>query len=95
MRYAGRMADTYSTYEAKARFSEVMRRVRGGRRVVVEYHGTPVAEIVPIAAKRQSVAERVAALRRSGVVSEPSGASAYPKVRRRRGALKRFLADRD
>ncbi|MYA59219.1 MAG: type II toxin-antitoxin system prevent-host-death family antitoxin, partial [Chloroflexi bacterium] len=33
------MATTYSTYEAKAKFSEVIRRVREGETVVVSYHG--------------------------------------------------------
>ena len=37
--------DTYSTYQAKSRFSEIIRKVRGGRRVIVTHHGTQVAEI--------------------------------------------------
>ena len=39
---------TYSTYEAKARFSEVLRQVRAGTTVTVTYRGEPVAEIRPI-----------------------------------------------
>ena len=39
------MSTAYSIYEAKAKFSEVMRKGRGGQRVVVTYHGQPVAEI--------------------------------------------------
>ena len=41
------MATTYSTYEAKARFSEILRRVREGRSVNITYHGEVVAEIRP------------------------------------------------
>ena len=40
--------DTFSTYDAKARFSEVLRRVREGRTVTVTYQGEPVAEIRPL-----------------------------------------------
>ena len=43
------MNPTYSTYEAKARFSEVLRLVREGTPVTVTYRGDPVAEIRPIA----------------------------------------------
>ena len=44
---------TLSTYEAKARFSEVIRLVREGRTVHISYHGKPVAEIRPIQGKRK------------------------------------------
>ena len=39
------MALSYSIYEAKARFSEVIRQVREGKTVPVSYRGEPVAEI--------------------------------------------------
>ena len=39
------MALSYSIYEAKARFSEVIRQVREGKTVTVSYRGEPVAEI--------------------------------------------------
>jgi antitoxin (DNA-binding transcriptional repressor) of toxin-antitoxin stability system len=39
------VAHVYSTYEAKARFSEVIRKVRAGQRVVIAYRGAEVAEI--------------------------------------------------
>ena len=38
------MAITYSLYEAKARFSEVIRQVRSGRTVSVSYRGVSRAE---------------------------------------------------
>jgi prevent-host-death family protein len=41
------VAHTYSTYEAKAKFSEVMRKVRAGQRIVIAYHGEEIAEIRP------------------------------------------------
>ena len=42
------MALEYSIYEAKARFSEVIRQVRDGKTVTVSHRGEPVAEIHPI-----------------------------------------------
>jgi len=43
------MRDTYSLYEAKARFSAIIRLVREGRRILVTVRGEPVAEIRPLA----------------------------------------------
>lgn len=90
------MAITYSTYEAKARFSEVLRQVREGETVTVTYRGEPVAEIHPIQPKPQTSEERLDELQRRGELVPPSGP---PKPLRavmdRPGALAQFLADRD
>ena len=40
------MAETYSTYEAKTKFSEVIRKVRAGQRIVIAYRGEEIAEIL-------------------------------------------------
>ena len=42
------MSITYSAHEAKARFAEVLRRVRDGETVTVSYRGEPVAEVRPL-----------------------------------------------
>ena len=90
------MALTYSIYQAKARFSEVIRRVREGRVVTISYRGEPVAEIRPIERQpEQTTEERLAELERRGVLVR----SAIPRqtfrpVARRPGALARFLAER-
>lgn len=42
------MSKVYSTYEAKSRFSEIIRQVRGGQVARVSYHGREVAEIRPV-----------------------------------------------
>ena len=90
------MAITYSTYEAKARFSEVLRQVREGETVTVTYRGEPVAEIHPIQQNPQTSEERLDELERRGELVPPSGP---PKPLRavmdRPGALAQFLADRD
>ena len=44
-----RSPDAVSAADANRRFSELLRKVRGGRSVIVTSHGRPVAKIVPIA----------------------------------------------
>ena len=86
----------YSTYEAKARFSELLRHVRAGRSVTVSYRGEPVAEIRPIRQAASGIQARLEELESSGALVRSSGprrpltASAD-----RPGALDRFLAERD
>ena len=91
------MTITYSIYEAKARFSEVIRQVRGGRTVAVSYRGEPVAEIRPIQTRRElTLDERLAELERTGsLVRSASPRRRLGPVGRRPGALARFLAERD
>ncbi|MCY4397977.1 MAG: type II toxin-antitoxin system prevent-host-death family antitoxin [Gemmatimonadetes bacterium] len=85
----------YSTYEAKARFSEVMRLVREGGTVTVTYRGDPVAEIRPIKREANSVEEHFAGLEKRGIVvpaKDPHSPlrAGLPKP----GSLARFLAER-
>lgn len=91
------MADTYPLYEAKAKLSAIIRQVREGRSVTVTVHGEPVAEIRPIEPKTaDGLEQRLAELRRRGVLSGPADRTA--KIRpgpRVPGALARFLADRN
>ena len=90
------MATTYSTYEAKARFSEVLRQVRAGETVTVTYRGEPVAEIRPTKSRPMTSEERLDELERRGELVRPAGP---PKpiraVMDRPRALEQFLADRD
>ena len=88
---------TFSTYEAKARFSEVIRLVREGRTVHISYHGKPVAEIRPIEEKKKSFEEHLDDLERRGIVSPPAEPGPFRPgpVTRRPGALQRFLDERE
>ncbi|MEN8376943.1 MAG: type II toxin-antitoxin system prevent-host-death family antitoxin [Gemmatimonadota bacterium] len=95
------MSDIYSTYDAKARFSEILRRVREGRTVTISYRGEPVAEIRPIAAER-GLSGRLERLERAGVLRRASSRLAARTrrpspalVKRRPGALERFLGERE
>lgn len=88
--------DTYSTYEAKSRFSEIIRKVKAGRRVIVTHHGSKVAEIRPVEAEPVRLAARLEQFERDGVIQRPADPERRtPLVARRRGALTRFLASRD
>lgn len=89
------MAITYSTYEAKARFSEVIRHVRDGRTVTVTYRGAAVAEIRPLT-EPDTIEERIEDLRARGILSGPSRPrSFFDRGTRVPGALQKFLEDRD
>jgi prevent-host-death family protein len=92
------MDSIYSTYEAKAKFSELLRKVRAGGRVVITFHGAPVAELRPIEKREETLDERLARFTTDGSLSpatvSPANGSWKP-VARRPGALQRFLDDRD
>ena len=91
------MADIYSISEAKARFSELIRTVRGGRIVLVSHRGVPVAEIRPIHdAGGNELVRRLHMLEGLGVLVRGSGrADQLRPIPRRSGALQRFLDERD
>ncbi len=90
------MSKWYSVYEAKAKFSEIIRKVREGRTVTVTYHGEPVAEVRPIAPVGAGLEDRVRQLEDRGVVVRPGVREGKLRpIARRHGALERFLADRD
>ncbi len=88
------MATTYSTYEAKARFSEILRRVREGRSVTITYHGEVVAEIRP--AYRVGQEQAMKQLEEHGLISPPEAPTGkLAPLACKPGALARFLESRD
>jgi prevent-host-death family protein len=90
------MPRSYSTYEAKARFSEILRRVRAGERIRIAYRGEEVAEIRPIEKPAETLAQRLARLEEHGVLAparRPVGR--LRPLARRPGALRRFLESRE
>ncbi|MEE8584244.1 MAG: type II toxin-antitoxin system prevent-host-death family antitoxin [Acidobacteriota bacterium] len=90
------MANTYSTYEAKARFSEILRKVRAGQHVWVTYHGRRVAVIRPLEVAEESFADRLRRLESEGVlIRAASPGAGLPSLARQPGALKRFLEQRE
>lgn len=92
------MKRTYSLYEAKAKFSEIVRAVRErGETIAISYHGEPVAEIRPIEAGGSVAERRVTELETRGVLvpSDTDEVRLPGTIARRRGALERFLTERD
>lgn len=87
---------TYSTYEAKAKFSEVIRRVRAGQRVIIAYRGEEIAEIRPLERDGTNMAKAVARMEDQGLLGKPSGQiGKFRSLARKPGALKRFLDSRE
>ena len=90
------MADTHSTYDAKAKFSEVMRKVRAGQRIVIAYRGEEIAEIRPLEGAGAGLEKSLARLEDEGVLSrnrKPTGA--LRPLAKKPGALARFLGSRE
>ena len=86
----------YSIYEAKARFSEVIRLVRQGRTVTVTYRGEPVARIQPLESEATEFEERLRHFEDVGVLRPPLDPTVgLERIARRSGALGRFLAERE
>ncbi len=89
------MRDTYSLYEAKAKLSAIVRRVREGHTVVVTVHGEPAVEIRPVSAEPADLVSRLAEMEQHGTLAPAANPDAPLTVgRRKAGALKRFLAER-
>lgn len=90
------MRDTYSLYEAKARLSAIIRKVREGTPVVVTLRGEPVAEIRSISPRSGGLGPRMEQLAERGILvrAQRRVLTTRPVVKRP-GALQRFLDDRD
>ena len=90
------MSLIYSTYHAKARFSEVLRHVREGRTVTISYRGEPVAEIHAIQKGPRPIEERLRDLERRGILVDTGERHGpFQPIDHRPGALARFLVARD
>jgi prevent-host-death family protein len=90
------MPKTYSTYEAKARLSELLAHVRKGDVVTITHRGEAVAEVTQVTRPDTSIARRLEELRRKGVLSFPAtnAKSEFKSLVKKPGALRRFLDSR-
>ena len=89
------MVQVYSAYEAKAKFSEILRKVKAGQRVIISYRGEEVAEIRPLETSR-SLEASLRQLEADGILSSPTRQPGHlAPVARRPGALDRFLESRE
>lgn len=92
------MDRTVSTYEAKAKLSDILRRVEAGDEVIITRHDKPIARIVAIRADEDDIDARIDRLRRAGRIVAATSRGAWgrmPAGTPARGALARFLADRE
>ena len=84
----------YSTFDAKTKFSEVVRLVRSGKSITITYRGKPVAEIRPLKEEKSTLEEHLAELERRGALTSAKGRKPLKPIAHRPGALERFLEDR-
>ena len=91
------MPGRYSTYDAKARFSEILRKVRAGQRIVISHRGQDVAQITRTGGGPSDIEARLAELEDRGIITGAGrgGTSRLKPLARRPGALRRFLEARD
>ncbi len=90
------MKIVYSTYQAKAKFSEVLRMVRAGKRVVIAYRGEEIAEIRRVDKSSVRLEDALNRLEADGVLNrarEKRGRLA--PLAKKSGALARFLESRE
>jgi prevent-host-death family protein len=88
------MKQTYSIYEAKSKFSEIIRAVKQRRRIVVTERGVPVARVVPYKPEsRESMKERLVRLREAGIIVAPQERFSARPVKVVPGASDRFLVE--
>jgi prevent-host-death family protein len=88
------MARPYPVHEAKAKLSEILRRVKRGRSVSISERGREIAQVVPVA-RATNLATRLDELERDGLIRRGRGSiETIVPVARRRGALARFRQSR-
>ncbi len=90
------MTETYSTYDAKARLSEILRKVEDGRTVYISRRGETIAEIRPVRRGPVTLEQRVIELTARGVLTAPTNPRRpMQPIAHIPGALRRFLDERD
>ena len=88
------MSRPYPVHQAKAKLSEILRRVKLGRSVTISERGREVARVVPVEPPR-ALADRLVEMEGDGAIVSARGAlEAIRPVVHRRGALRRFLGSR-
>jgi prevent-host-death family protein len=82
----------FSIYQAKARFSEIIRMVKSKRQVIISERGVPVAEIIPYSTNQsEELADRIARLIKSGSIVPSKEPFRFQMLTNHPGAVDRFL----
>lgn len=91
------MKKSYSIFEAKARFSEILRIVKNKHDVIITDRSKPVVRIVPYEQTiTENLGQRLQELEKLGLVSK--GATSTFKAKQNplsQNVLKKFLEDRE
>lgn len=88
------MAVTYSIYEAKAKLSELLRKVKKGHESIITERGKPIAKVIPFN-QPQTFEERIRDMIHRGVIIPRKSKGPLPDGVSRPGGLARFLAERE
>ncbi|OGQ89357.1 MAG: hypothetical protein A2289_16780 [Deltaproteobacteria bacterium RIFOXYA12_FULL_58_15] len=90
------MPQEYSSYEAKSKFAEIIRKVRAGQRVVISYRGVRVAELRPYQEEEPSLEARLKNLEAEGLIEARKNVGPpFGPVTKNPGALDRFWESRE
>jgi len=88
------MARPYAVHEAKAKLSEILRKVKRGRAVVISERGREIARVVPIETPK-ALGDRLRRLEEDGAILMREGSATLIRpIVRRPGALRRFVKSR-
>jgi prevent-host-death family protein len=87
----------HSVATAKAKLSELIRAAHDHQEVIITDRGRPVARLIPFEAPAESIDDRVRGFRDRGELqpATASRADAWPAPTPVRGALARFLRERE
>lgn len=89
------MSRPYPIHEAKAKLSQLLRRVKKGRSVTISERGRDVARLVPVE-ERGGLHARLQRLAQEGVIVQARRSKVGLRtLARRPGAVRRFLASRE
>jgi prevent-host-death family protein len=89
------MARPYPVHEAKAKLSEILRRVKRGRSVEISERGRVIARVVPIE-DSAGLEARLRRMEEEGQLQKRAARKrAIRPIARRPGGLRRFLRSRD
>lgn len=90
------MAKVYSVFEAKTHLSELLRIVKSGKDVTVSERGKAIARVVPYReVSDETLEQRLNRFEHSGNLLRRKLRERTDIGTRRKGALKRFLDDRE
>jgi len=89
------MTITYTAYEAKAKFSELLRHVKTGQKVRVTLRGETVAEVRPVGREEVSLTEHLSRLTKEGVLLAAKQPEKFRALKHVPGAVAQFLDERE